>query len=386
MPLMPSTSIIEIDRYAIENNVSFIKSLCTGNTRISAVVKGNAYGHGSREIIRIVEDLGIRHFAVYSSAEAREALPHCSPESNLMIMGFIALEDLDWILLNGIEFFISDPEWLDQVIYRSKSLNTSAKVHLEVETGMNRTGMSLAQLRMAVKIIQQNERYIKVIGVASHFAGAESIANHKRIKKQLSVFSRRISFLNESGIRGLTRHIASSAALINYPESRFDMVRTGILIYGYWPTRETQISYVQRKKDRIEPLKRAINWYSRVMQLKHVPEGEFIGYGLFYQADRKMKTMIVPVGYCNGYSRSLSNNGHVIVNGQRSPVIGIVNMNMIICDISEISGVKNGDRVTLIGKQNEVEISFSSFAEMNNSLNYEILARLPENIERIVIQ
>jgi alanine racemase len=162
------------------------------------------------------------------------------------------------------------------------------------------------------------------------------------------------------------------------------MVRTGILIYGFWPTRETQISYLLRKKERLDPLKRAIGWQTTVMQVKHVPEGEFIGYGLNYQADRNMKTMVLPVGYCNGYSRSLSNNGHVIVHGQRSPVIGMVNMNMIICDITEIDDVKNGDPVTLIGHQDDVEITFSSFADMNNTLNYEILARLPGNLERIV--
>ncbi|MEA3444509.1 MAG: alanine racemase C-terminal domain-containing protein, partial [Bacteroidota bacterium] len=106
------------------------------------------------------------------------------------------------------------------------------------------------------------------------------------------------------------------------------------------------------------------------------------GYGMSFQAQYKMKIMIVPVGYSNGYSRSLSNNGHVIVNGQKTTIVGSVNMNMIICDITNIDNVKIGDEVVLIGKQDENEISFSSFAEMNNSLNYEILARLPENIER----
>jgi alanine racemase len=118
------------------------------------------------------------------------------------------------------------------------------------------------------------------------------------------------------------------------------------------------------------------------MHIKEVPEGEFIGYGLAFQAQYPMTIGVVPVGYCNGYSRSLSNSGHVLIREMRAPVIGLVNMNMIICDITEIKEVKNGDEVTLIGRQGSSEISFSSFAEMNNSLNYEILARLPDNIER----
>lgn len=381
---MGSTSYIEIEREAISSNISFIQSLCNQRTEISAVVKGNAYGHGIGKIIPILEDLGIKHFSVYSSAEAREAFNYISPGSSLMVMGYITIEDMDWMLLNGIEFFVSNTATLDQALSRTDNSSMPAKVHLEVETGMYRTGLSLDQLKKVVYRIKENPGMVEVLGLASHLAGAESIANYKRIKKQLLVFNRRVKFLKEMGIKGFKRHIASSAGLINYPESHFDMVRTGILIYGFWPTRETQISFLHRSKQKQDNLKRAIRWQSRVFQVKTVPEGEFIGYGLNFQADRKMKTMIVPVGYCNGYSRSLSNNGHVIIKGQRSSVIGIVNMNMIICDISEIDGVKAGDPVTLIGQQGDVVISFSSFADMNNTLNYEILARLPENIERTV--
>jgi alanine racemase len=291
---------------------------------------------------------------------------------------------MDWVINKGIEFFVSDPDTLDIALSLAGASASRAKIHLEVETGLNRTGLSMLHLKEAVKAIQEHKEQVEVRGIASHLAGAESIANYKRIKNQLAIFHRRVQYLEKNGISGFKRHIASSAGLINYPESRFDMVRTGILIYGFWPTRETQISYLLRKKERLDPLKRAIGWQTTVMQVKHVPEGEFIGYGLNYQADRNMKTMVLPVGYCNGYSRSLSNNGHVIVHGQRSPVIGMVNMNMIICDITEIDDVKNGDPVTLIGHQDDVEITFSSFADMNNTLNYEILARLPGNLERIV--
>jgi len=381
---MTSTSHLEIDRKAIGSNICFIKALCNDKTEISAVVKGNAYGHGVAEIIPLLEDLGIHHFAVYSSAEAREAYKFVSLESSLMIMGYVAIEDMDWLLKNNIEFFVSDPYTLDLALSRASSPGSVANVHLEVETGMNRTGLSLPKFKKAVLTIKEHPELIQVKGIASHLAGAESIANYKRIKKQLSLFDRRVKVLEDHGISGFKRHIACSAGLINYPESRFDMVRTGILIYGFWPTRETQISYLHRAKDKRDPLKRVIQWQSTVVQVKHVPAGEFIGYGYNYQADQRMKTMVVPVGYCNGYSRSLSNNGHVIIHGQRARVIGIVNMNMIICDITDVDGVKNGDQVTLIGKQEDVEITFSSFADMNNTMNYELLARLPGNLERTV--
>ena len=162
------------------------------------------------------------------------------------------------------------------------------------------------------------------------------------------------------------------------------MVRVGILLYGYWPTRETFIQYIHRRKDKMDPIDRAMRWTSMIVSKKIVPEGEFIGYGMSFQAHQKMKVGIIPVGYCNGYSRSLSNSGHIIINGQKAPVIGSVNMNMILCDISNIDKVNIGDEAILIGKQDDMEITFSSFAEMNNAMNYEILARLPENIRRVV--
>lgn len=381
---MASTSHIEIKRDALKSNVDFIRSLCKSNVELSAVVKGNAYGHGVSEIIPLLQEFGVTHFSVYSSAEAREAKKVISPESTVMIMGYIAIEDLDWVLKNGVEFFVSSPVLIRQIINRAGASEVKAKIHLEVETGMYRTGLSLAHLNQVVQLIEENRSLFDIKGVASHLAGAESIANYKRIKKQVSTFRRRIKYLEELGWRNLKAHISSSAGLINYPDAQFDMVRTGILLYGYWPTRETQISYLHRRRTKEDPLRRIMKWQSEVMQVKRVPEGEFIGYGLHYQTDRKMRTMVVPVGYCNGYSRSLSNNGHVVIRGQRSPVIGFVNMNMIICDVTEIPGVKVGDKVTLIGQQEDVEITFTSFADMNNAMNYEILARLPENIERIV--
>lgn len=381
---MPSTSFLEIKCKAIENNVKFIRNLIGPDVIISAVIKGNAYGHGVEVAIPALEYSGVKHFSVYSSSEAIEAFKVLDKDSTLMIMGFIYETDLSWVIKNQIEFYISDLEILKNTIDLSKKLDIPARIHIDVETGMNRTGLRLKDLKKAIPLFLENAEYLMLQGVTSHFAGAESIANHTRIKKQFSVFRKRVKMLHQYGISPSIHHIASSAATINYPETRLNMVRTGILIYGYWPTKETFINYIHRRKDKSDPLQRAIIWRTEVMTTKMVTEGEFIGYGLAYQAPNDMKIMIAPVGYCNGYSRSLSNNGHVLIKGQRAEVIGSVNMNMVICDISHIEKKVNiGDEVVLIGQQGDMEISFTSFADMNNSLNYEILARLPQNIERI---
>lgn len=382
---MASTSQIAIKSDALEQNVKFVKSLLDKSTTISAVIKGNAYGHGTEVVVPVLEQLGINHFSVYSSSEAKIAFKVKSPESVIMIMGFIYKEDYQWVIENDIEFFVSCPEAFKLVIETVNRIQKKAIIHIDLETGMNRTGLGINQLKRIIPIIKANEELLIIRGISSHFAGAESIANHIRIKKQFSVFKKRIKFLNDNNIYSEIKHIASSAATINYPETRLDLVRVGILLYGYWPTTETFIHYIHRRKDKTDPLKRALRWCTEVASVKTVPVGEFIGYGMSFQAQSIIKIMIIPVGYSNGYSRSLSNNGHVIVNGFISQIVGAVNMNMIICDITNLPKIKVGDPVTLIGKQDENEISFTSFAEMNNSLNYEILARLPENINRKLI-
>ena len=155
--------------------------------------------------------------------------------------------------------------------------------------------------------------------------------------------------------------------------------------YGFWPTRETFLQYIHNQNEKADPLQRAISWKSRIMSVKNVAEGEFVGYGFGFQAQQDLQIAIVPVGYSNGYSRMLSNNGHVLIHGQRADVIGAVNMNMILVNATGIEGVSTGDEVVLLGKQGDNEISVASFADMNNSMNYELLTRLPERLERIVV-
>ncbi len=383
---MTSTSEIILNCKAFRKNIGFIRSLLDEKTIISAVVKGNAYGHGTHIVIPVLERMGINHFSVYSSPEAKDAFYARTEDSTIMIMGFVYDNDYKWIVRNNIEFYVSGLDELNKAINTAKELNHKAIIHIDVETGMNRTGLPLNKLKEAIAIINSNPENLIIKGITTHFAGAESIANYTRIRKQIKVFKSRVRLLNKYNIYSEIQHVASSAATINYPDTRMDLVRTGILIYGYWPTKESFIQYIHRKKDRTDPLERVLSWNSQLISVKKVSEGEFVGYGMSFQALKETYIGIVPVGYTNGYSRSLSNNGHILINGQKAPVIGSVNMNMILCDITNIPNVKIGDQAVLIGKDGDTEISFSSFAEMNNSMNYEILARLPENIKRSFIE
>lgn len=380
-----SASRIEIKKSALEKNVKFIRNFIDDKTIISAVIKGNAYGHGIEIAVPALEEIGINHFSVFSSEEAKRTYKSFKKNSSLMIMGFIEPNDFNWVIKNGIEFYVYELELLSEALKYAKKLNKKAVIHLDIETGMNRTGLTKLQLTKAVEIINMNRDNFYIRGASTHFAGAESIANHVRITQQFKVYQQRLKFLEKHNIIPEIKHVASSAAALNYPNYRLDMIRTGIMIFGYWPTKEAFFSYLSKRKLYEDPLERAVVWKSNIMSVKKVHQGEFVGYGLGFQAPEDMNVAIIPVGYANGYSRVLSNNSHVLLHGQRAEVIGTVNMNMILINISTISEAKIGDEVILIGKQGENEITVSSFAEMNYGLNYELLSRLSERIERVLV-
>ena len=381
---MFATSKIELDQSALENNINFIRTVVGLEVRISSVVKGNAYGHGIFEFVPMVEAAGINHFSVFSADEALE-VNNISPNSSIMIMGYIGNEELEWAILNDVEFFVFERDRMRKALEISKKFGKKAKIHLEYETGLNRTGFSKGQLSDVVDLLTGNEEYFELMGSCTHYAGAESIANFVRVKSQIKTFNKVNKWLVSKGFTPKSRHTACSAAAISYPKSRMDMVRIGILQYGFWPSKETFIDCIKHSEKRVDPLKRVIKWKSTVMDVKEVATGEFIGYGTTFMATENMKIATVPVGYSHGYSRSLSNQGRVLIRGLRLAVIGIVNMNLLIVDISECPSAEKGDEVVLIGDQGDNSISVASFGELSNQLNYELLSRLPRNIPRTVI-
>lgn len=382
---MFNTSQIELDQKAFESNIAYIRKKIGPDIRVSSVVKGNAYGHGIFEFIPMAEAAGIDHFAVFSANEALEVANISMNNSTIMIMGFIENEELEWAVVNGIEFFVFEEDRLQEAIRVARRFNIKARIHIEFETGLNRTGFDRAELKKIVKIIVANLDYLEVVGDCTHYAGAESIANYLRVTNQIKRFNQTDRWLRKQNITPQYKHTACSAAAMSYPASRMQMVRIGILQYGFWPSRETFIDCIKVEKDRIDPLKRVIRWKSKVMDVKEVTTGEFVGYGTTFMASENMKLATVPVGYSHGYSRALSNQGRVLIRGRRLAVIGIINMNLLMVDISECPEVSKGDEVVLIGDQGDQAVSVASFGELSNQLNYELLTRLPRNIPRTVV-
>jgi alanine racemase len=380
-----ATSKIYLDSKALKANLKFLRKRFGSITRFSSVVKSNAYGHGIEPFISMAESEGIDHFSVFSAEEALRVYKAAVTDPDIMVMGWLDNTEMEWIINNEIEFYIFEIQRLEKAISISRKLGKRARVHLEVETGMNRTGLEKEAIKKAVQLLKDHPAELDLYGICTHYAGAESIANYYRIRQQMKHFRGIKEQFQREGLTPRMYHSACSAAAFNYPSTRMDLVRIGIAQYGFWPSRETFIQYIHSNPKKKDPLKRIMSWKSEIMSIKEVNTGEFISYGTSYLAQEPKRIAIVPVGYAHGYNRSLSNQGRVLIGGNRVGVIGLVNMNMLIADISYVTDTKIGDEVVLIGHQGDLEITVASFSEISEQLNYELLTRLPANIEREII-
>lgn len=381
---MFESSRIELNATYYAQNLAFIKSQLQPNVRFCSVVKGNAYGHGLVGFVKMAMKAGVDYFAVHAVEEAvaiKNELELKTPD--IFIMGAIANEAIAWAITNDIEFSVFNFERLRLAIDTAKRLKRKAKIHIEIETGMHRTGFEQNSLPQLVDELKAENKHIILQGLFTHFAGAESKANEFRVYNQIAVFEAAYAHFCTENLKPIYHHMACSAAAINYPQTQGNMVRIGILQYGFWPNRETEIRFEQHFGPAKNLLRRIIRWSSAIMAIKHIDTGSFVGYGTSFFTGKPMKVAIIPVGYSHGYSRNLSNIGQVIINGKLAPVVGTVNMNSITVDVSAIDAVEVGAEVVLIGNQKGKSISVSSFSEQSQLLNYELLTRLPVNIPRI---
>ena len=386
---MLHTSYIELDEAALRNNIRYMRDQLSNGARYSMVIKGNAYGHGIETIIPMAEKLGVDHFSVFSVAEAMRAFKAKKRGTDIMIMGWIDADQLEWAILNNVSFYVFTHDRLKAACGIAKKLNKRARIHLELETGMHRTGFTGNDLEKVSRYIQRYKKHLFLDGICTHYAGAESINNYERIRGQISSYNNQVRELRNMGVVPKYRHTACSAAVLRYPETIMNLVRVGIANYGFWPSEELRMNhFINLEKNGLapeDPLHRMIAWKSSVMSLNRVGAGEYISYGTSFLTNRETVIATVPVGYGYGYARTLSNMGHVLLHGQRVRVVGTVNMNMMVIDVTDVKAPKIGDEVVLIGNQGDHTISVSSFGDMTNSMNYELLTRLPEHIPRRIV-
>lgn len=383
---MFESSVIHISRSALDTNLQFLRKCIGKDVRYCSVVKGNAYGHGLPQFAKMAMDLDVDYFGVYSADEAYRLLSSLDAKPDVFIMGMVDDEAVQWAVDNRVEMCMFDMQRLEVALEASLQSGKKAIVHIEVETGMNRTGFAIEQLHDLGIWLQRHTGNFLLKGICTHFSGAESMANDFRVQSQIVAFEKAKEIMKAQGLQFEYHHAACSAAMMNYPQTMGNMVRIGIMQYGFWPNQETFIRYAGVKDKQKKMIKRIIRWSSQIMSMKEVKKGNFVSYGTSFLAYRDMTIAMVPVGYSHGYSRNLSNHGKVLVKGTEANIIGIINMNALCIDVTGIKGLQKGDEVVLIGAQNKKTISVSSFSEMSQQLNYELLTRLPLDIPRTIVE
>jgi alanine racemase len=345
-----------------------------------AVVKSNAYGHGIREIADLLPSAD--WFAVNSIDEGLELrdLGHDRP---ILILGYVPLARLSEALESDFRLTVFNRALLEPLSAEASRTGRSARIHLKVETGTWRQGILPEDVTEFAKTAAALPG-IELDGISTHFANIEDTLNHSYAESQLKTFLEVLAGLDANGIEIPVIHTACTAAAILFPETHFSMLRTGIGIYGLWPSRETYLS--ARLGNRPVPdLQPVLAWKTRIVQIKDVPQGAFVGYGCTHRTTRKTRLGILPVGYADGFDRGIGNTGYVLIRGKRAPVIGRVCMNLTMIDITDVEGVGLEEQVVLLGRDGDEEISADLMAEWAGTINYEIVSRISPFLPRKVV-
>jgi len=357
----------------------------TGLKRLlAASVKANAYGHGLTQVVAILRELSaVEYLSVHSMSEAAECR-EAGWDRRILLLGPFINNEAKSILKLDIEPVICTLDALRAVGDISEQANRPILVHLKLETGTNRQGVREDELAGYAEIFKKFTYLKKPHGASMHFANIEDTTNHDYARQQLEKFVVMVDRMDALGIKPKIRHTASSAALILFEKTRFEMVRPGLSVYGHWPSKETYLSYMMEggENNLFHP---TLSWHTRITQLKKLDADSFIGYGKTYRTTAPTNIAILPVGYADGYPRSLSNKGYVLIRGCRAPIRGRICMNLCMVDITHIKRVKLYDKVTLIGKDKKEELSAEQIADWADSIQYEILARISPAIPRITV-
>lgn len=373
---------VEIDRSALTNNIQQFRSLIGDKVNLLAVVKANAYGHGILQVSRIALEAGVDWLGVHSLEEGlllrREGI-----DCPLIILGYVSLEELEKAVARELRLTVYNLDTIHLLDKISRRLKKKVFIHLKVETGTYRQGIKEEDVFPFIKEIQKFP-YLVIEGLSSHFANIEDTTDHSYPRLQLQRFKRIIQKLEKHKIEIPIKHIACTAATILFPETYFDMVRVGIGMYGLWPSKETYLSCILQKRKPLI-LKPVLSWKTRIAQIKKVPKGSFIGYGCTYRTTRETSLAVLPIGYYDGYSRSLSNYSYVLIKGHRAPLCGRVCMNFIMADITDIPGAILEDEVILLGQDGEEIITADFLADLAGSINYDIVTGINNIIPRIII-
>lgn len=358
---------------AIYDNMKNLKANTKDGTGMIAVIKTDGYGHGAVPIAKTVDEF-VWGYAVATSDEGM-VLRENGVKKPIIILGYTHESQYDKIALNDIRpaiFTYEDAKKLSDV---AQSKSKKVKIHIKIDTGMSRIGFYPNSI--SVKEILDISRLpgIEAEGIFTHFYASDE-KDKTAAYRQYRIFNDFIENLANEGLDIPVKHCSNSAAIIDMPDVNMDCVRVGIALYGMYPSEE-----VEKKKVKLTP---AMELKSHIICLKEVEEGIGISYGATYKTKKTTKVATIPVGYGDGYRRSLSNKGYVIIRGKKAPILGRVCMDQFMVDVTHIENVKRGDLVTLMGNDGDIMISAEELANMaGETFNYEIVCDIGKRIPRV---
>ena len=338
---------------------------------IVAVVKADAYGHGAAPITHALAQSGVTRFGVATLAEGL-ALRAAGITASILVMGALLPEECPDAIAHGLTPVVYDLHQADCLAACLKDRAMPYSVHLKVDTGMGRLGLSpktmpdvLAKLRV--------HRALKLEGIMTHLADADH-ENADYTQQQVDQFCAILRQIEAEGLAVPLVHAANSAGILRHPASHFTAVRPGIMLYGYHPIRESPAP---------SSLKPVMSLSTRVVQVRSLDTGQSVSYNRTYTATRPSRIAVLPIGYADGYNRRLSNQAAVLIHGKRAPVVGRVCMDMTMVDVTNIPGVQPGDNAILIGRQGEEHITAQELADLQGTIPYEVLCAIGSRVPRV---
>ena len=368
----------EVDLDAIWENMVHMKENIAENTKILAVIKTDGYGHGGVPIAKMLEQLDFMFGYAAATYEEAHVLREAGVKKPILILGYTFPYCYEELIREEIRPAVYRRDTVEELAAAAAKVGQKAKVHIKVDTGMGRIGITPDEegLEFVRFLIEHPE--LEVEGIFTHFAKSDETdktsANH-----QLELFQNFIDKIQtELGITIPVKHCSNSAAILEMPQANMDMVRAGITTYGLYPSEEVS-------KD-IVPLRAAMSLYSHIVYCKTIHAGQSVSYGGLFTAQKDTRVATIPVGYGDGYPRSLSGRGYVLIHGKKAPILGRVCMDQFMVDISEIPEAMEGDKVTLLGMDGTERITAEELGELSGRFNYEFVCDLGKRIPRVYIQ
>lgn len=368
--------VAEVNLGAIEHNYKQIRQHIPNHTEMMAIVKADGYGHGAKEVANFLQEQGVNRFAVAIVAEGEE-LRSSGITSPILVLGYTPRADIKALIENDLTQTVFSYEMAKTISDEAGRLGKTVNIHLKVDTGMGRIGFLSSPKSIEEILMITRLPHINLEGIFTHFSTADE-EDTSYTKEQWSIFEGFLKELSEVGLELPIIHAANSAAIMCHEYTHLNLVRPGIILYGYYPS-----PYLEGKVLDLEP---AMTLKTQVVHVKELPEGQYVGYGRKFYTHQKTKIATIPVGYADGYSRNLGNKGRVLIRGQYAPIIGNICMDQFMVDVTHIKGVSVEDEVVLFGKQQDAVIPVEEIAQSLGTINYEIVCMIGKRVPRIYIK